>query len=339
VFSVRWFALAAFSGVVLASLTAFSHAAVDGQALYDPRTGKDELSVMTFNVKGLPFPAAFNRTPALEEIGSRLAGLRRKGKQPNIVLLQEAFVPEAKSIASFAGYKYVEVGPQPSDVNDRPASAMPGDFRSRSSWFKGETEGKWIDSGLVVMSDYPIIRSKRMPFPADACAGYDCLAAKGVLLVWVKVPGHEAPLAIADTHLNSRGASGVAVERADSAFAHQMDAARNFVAANVSANTGIIFGGDFNVGHSKTRLADAALNGGILPGAHEAIHLISGGDPARPLEKDLEAVSTRAKDMEYFRAGDGFALRLKAVSVPFGIDDGGFDLSDHLGFVADYALN
>ena len=44
-----------------------------------------------------------------------------------------------------------------------------------------------------------------------ACAGFDCLANKGVLLARIAVPGMAQPLTVANAHLNARKAAGVSV--------------------------------------------------------------------------------------------------------------------------------
>src|SRR5690349_15489961 len=56
------------------------------------------LTVMSYNVEGLPPPARFGRSASLERIGAGLAALRREGREPNVVLLQESFASEAKRI-------------------------------------------------------------------------------------------------------------------------------------------------------------------------------------------------------------------------------------------------
>jgi hypothetical protein len=45
-----------------------------------------ELSVMTYNVEGLPWPVRFGRGSKLKAIGRQLAALREKGLQPDVVL-------------------------------------------------------------------------------------------------------------------------------------------------------------------------------------------------------------------------------------------------------------
>ncbi|KHK92320.1 endonuclease/exonuclease/phosphatase family protein [Novosphingobium malaysiense] len=315
-----------------------SHVAADVRA--DAGKARPALSVMTWNVKGLPMPAAFGRSTALTEIGHRLRALRRSGHQPHIVLLQEAFVAEAKAIGARAGYPYVAVGPRPEDASPMPTATLDRQFRRNARWSRGEGEGKWVGSGLVILSDYPIVDTRRAAFPQDACAGFDCLAAKGVLLARVAVPGAAKPVVVIDTHLNSRHASGVSVGRANAAYAWQADAVRRFVAQQVGPDDIAIFGGDFNIGHDPVRRADAIRNGGFLPGGQEAIAVQSKVDPAGAArDADFVAVADRAKDKEYFRAGKASQLELRDVEVPFGIAEGGFDLSDHLGFVATYRIS
>jgi hypothetical protein len=336
VFAKRLMAAAAFfTSVVGISAVTPLDASPSMSSVVKDGTGR-ALSVMTYNVEGLPFPVAFNRTASLQEIGLRLAALRQRGAQPHVVLLQEAFTPEAKSIARLAGYRYVAYGPQIGDMARDGAPVMPATYRADAQWNKGETEGKWVDSGLLILSDLPIERTARMAFASDACAGYDCLAAKGVLLAWVRVPGQAQPVAIADAHLNSRRATGVSDERADAAFTEQYREAHAFIAGHVNAATSIVFGGDFNIGHGLERRALVA-SGAPIPGvAAEATRELQSNPRALPSDSDLKAVLQRAKDVQFFHAGAGKQLRLTAVQVPFGIKAGGFSLSDHLGYVATY---
>ena len=69
------------------------------------------LTVMSYNVEGLPVPARFDRAASLDRIAGHLADLRKQGRQPNVVMLQEAFAGPAKRIADEAGYRYVAAGP------------------------------------------------------------------------------------------------------------------------------------------------------------------------------------------------------------------------------------
>ena len=55
------------------------------------RLQSTELSVLTYNVRGLPWPLALGRADALKDIGAELARMRREGRQPDVVLIQEGF--------------------------------------------------------------------------------------------------------------------------------------------------------------------------------------------------------------------------------------------------------
>src|SRR5204862_8341823 len=56
------------------------------------------LSVMTYNVEGLPWPVRRGRGSQLKAIGEQLAALRARGLQPDVVLLQEGFRSEVADL-------------------------------------------------------------------------------------------------------------------------------------------------------------------------------------------------------------------------------------------------
>ncbi|WP_395397957.1 endonuclease/exonuclease/phosphatase family protein [Novosphingobium sp. BL-8A] len=308
-----------------------------------PAGPRSDLTVMTYNVKGLPFPAAFNRASALARIGENLEDLALTGHRPDVVALQEAFIPEAKAIAGQAGYKYLAIGPRQADAAPSPAMADhdrgASDLARKASWLKGETEGKWVDSGLVIMSDYPIVATRKMAFQQDLCAGFDCLASKGALIAWIRIPGQPQPVAVADTHLNARSASGVSVARANAAYGLQLSALRTFIARQVDRNTSLIFAGDFNVGHDPDRMAAARAEMVTAIGSSEATALAGLAQPGTETTSgDLAAIIKRGKDKQYFRAGMGQRLRYNGIGVPFGLASKASSLSDHLGYVVRYSL-
>ena len=172
-----------------------------------------DLSVLSYNAHGVPWPIARHRKGALRQIGQSLAAMRANGDQPNIVLLQEAFTKPAKRIAALGDYRYAVAGPTRHDRMGAVRNPLTRLFTAREHRGKGEHDGTIEDSGLLVLSDYPIVDVKRMPYPRFACAGFDCLANKGVVLVRVQIPGSAELVTIIDTHMNSRGASGVAERR------------------------------------------------------------------------------------------------------------------------------
>ncbi|MFZ2998334.1 endonuclease/exonuclease/phosphatase family protein [Sphingobium sp.] len=337
-----------FAGLVALAASGSTHG---GQypALYRDAAGSapadGRLSVMTYNVKGLPWPIAFGREEALDDIADRLAQLRRSGQQPHIILLQEAFTAQAARIALRAGYAHVAHGPDAAslsgiamDVADRP-------FLAKARWERGEAVGKQLGSGLQILSDYPIKRIDRITFPDFACAGFDCLANKGVLIAHLAVPGFDGPISIVNTHLNARGAAGVSIERTQRAFVRQVDLMTRFVASHVPAGQAMVLGGDMNIGKDGRR-ADAFFTSfaqaGMrfirpdLGGARRALVQSACIDAATC--RDLGLASGKAKDWLFARNGQDRPLPVLSAHVPFGYEPDGASLSDHFGYVIDYGL-
>lgn len=304
------------------------------------------LTVMTYNVEGLPWPIRFGRQAAFRQMGDRLAALRREGRQPHIVLLQEAFTEDAKSIGRQAGYAFTADGPG-SDLRST-AAPTPADtaFLRNASFFAGERSGKLLGSGLQILSDYPIRSVRRMAFPDFACAGFDCLANKGALLAMIDVPGSPAPVAVVDAHLNSRRASHVDDDRSLYAYRRQIDALAAFLTANLRPDTPLILAGDFNVGPRPSRLSYflshlRAISGHVGGGVHDALRTCekAPGRCGGSLPADAAYSLKRARDWEIVMPGSRLAMDVAGISVPFGHDAAGEMLSDHVGYVARYRLS
>ena len=300
------------------------------------------LSVMTYNIEGLPWPVRFGRETAFEKIGNRLAALRLLGEQPHIVLLQEAFTDQAKRIGVDGGYRYIVDGPG-RDLAGVPAISMADrTFQSGASFLHGERSGKWVDSGLQILSDYPILAVRRMAFPSYACAGFDCLANKGAVLAMIAVPGVDGPIAVVDVHLNSRKAAGVEDDRSFYAYRRQIDALDHFLAANVKPGTPMIMAGDFNVGHRPTRqryFAAHMLNWGErAPGIiKDALRACSASATiCGPMPRDAIFSMKRGRDWQLSVPGSHIHLAVEGLAAPFGHDLNGEMLSDHIGYVAYY---
>lgn len=287
-----------------------------------------DFSVMTYNVKGLPWPIAQGRPAALGDIADRLAAMRAQGRQPTIVVLQEAFIADAKAIGDRAGYAYQVYGPYLRAGAGVTAAAG-------GQWYLGETQPAPLDSGLVVLSDLPITDVARAAFPTDSCAGYDCLAAKGIVMVTVDVPGR-GPVSVATTHLNSRGASGAPYERTHVAYRRQTDFLARFIRSHRAPAQPLILAGDFNRGSRPQRIAAlTAAMGGAREGLGEAIpRMAATGLPAR----DAQTIRRRGRDMQFLFDGARAKLEVSGIEVPFGTEAGGEALSDHMGFTIRYRL-
>lgn len=311
--------------------------AAHSQQLPPPLAPTTDISVMSYNVHGLPWPLTVGRPQALRAIGSRLAAMRLEGEQPHLVLLQEAFTGDAKAIAREAGYPYVVEGPT---RRDRLASAIGEGARPfrRAYKLKGEADGTFEDSGLLLLSDYPIVDVERMPYQRLACAGFDCLANKGAVLVRVSIPGAAQPLTVVDTHMNSRGASGVPLSRADAAYGLQAEQLHAFVAEQVAPTAPAIVAGDFNIGKTAYRRAMITGAAGVLAGGVDALRTaLSQGLPVSG-KVAAQAVVSKGDDWMFARSGCSTTLTLKSVSVPFGPEPDGSSLSDHFGYVAHYTF-
>lgn len=336
----RWFlALAVFMG---GAAWADTLQGPDLPVMPLPEAARDaDISVLTYNVKGLPWPAAWDRPQALKAIADRLALMRRGGRQPAVVVLQEAFIGEAKELGDAAGYRYQVLGPylRPSKT---PSQSLPDAAGSERRWYLGETQGTPLDSGLIILSDYPVATVARQSFPNGSCAGFDCLAAKGALMVRLDLPDG-GRVDVLTTHFNSRGASKAPVEDTQVAYAAQARFLAAFVQRHHDANLPLVMAGDFNMGQRPTRIS--ALFGAIgnLPNAHGTVREALGqqiqtGDGDLLRSRDAATIHHRARDMQFMF--DGRKSRIEAIAshVPFGTEPDGSTLSDHLGFTIYYRI-
>ncbi|WP_198355249.1 endonuclease/exonuclease/phosphatase family protein [Sphingomonas sp. MA1305] len=296
------------------------------------------LSVLTYNVKGLPWPVALGRASAIAKIAGRLRALRRASRAPQIVVLQEAFTAEAQELGTAAGYRYVAAGPDAGEAADGTPSRADRMFAAGARWWRGETEGRLVGSGLRILSDYPVVAVHRTAFPATACAGLDCLANKGVVMATIAVPGSPAAVDVFDTHLNSRRASRADDQRSTVAYRRQVAALTRFVRANHDPRHALIVAGDFNMGWPTARRTTP------LPEARTWSHfpvdvaldaVVRNG---RALDGDAAYSHRRAKDLQFFAGGERSKLEVVGVDVPFGRDGDGQKLSDHVGYVARFRL-
>ncbi len=300
------------------------------------------LSVMTYNIEGLPWPVRLGREAAFAKIGARLEALRLLGEQPHIVVLQEAFTDQAKRIGVESGYRYIVDGPDRSFAGAPVVTEADRAFQRDASFFSGERSGKVVDSGLQILSDYPILSVRRMAFPT--CAGFDCLANKGAVLAMIAVPGIGEPIAVVDVHLNSRRASHVGDDRSLYAYRRQIDALDQFLAANVKQGTPVIIAGDFNVGQRPARQAYFSehlrkwgeRSSGIIRDALRTCNASEAVCGVMPTDASYSMF--RARDWQLAVPGARLQLAVQGLSTPFGHDADGGMLSDHVGYVAFYGV-
>jgi endonuclease/exonuclease/phosphatase family metal-dependent hydrolase len=299
-----------------------------------------QLSVMTYNVHGVPWPVGWGRPAQLTQIAGTLRDLRSHGRNPHIVVLQEAFTEDAKAIGREAGYRYIVDGPSAELVSSALPTAADLSFANRGSWMKGEKLGKFVGSGLQILSDFPVVGVRRMAYPAYACAGYDCLANKGALLASVALPGRTDPVDIVTTHLNSRRSSGVDDARSIYAYRLQVKFLTDFIRRAHDPQRALLVAGDFNVGRATPRRT-GLLTSVRTQWAQDGDIDDAYGEAARigvPLSSDDRFSHSRARDWQFYAPGKSTDLELDGIDVPFGHNKDGGMLSDHVGYTAVYRI-
>jgi endonuclease/exonuclease/phosphatase family metal-dependent hydrolase len=177
-----------------------------------------ELTVLTYNVHGLPAAITGDDTPArMVDIGPKIADW-------DIVGLQEDF------------------------DSDNHQTLMDGAQPAEHRWFDDTLEGRFYGSGLAILSTSAIIDHQHIHF--SACHGTtdsssDCLASKGFQVVRLAVG--EASIDVYNTHLEAGGG-----EEDNAARQVHIDEILASL-SGWSAGQAVIFTGDFNL-----RPSDAA---------------------------------------------------------------------------------
>ena len=296
------------------------------------------VSLMTYNVHGLPWPIAEDRTASLSAIAAQFRAMRVARRQPAIVALQEAFVPDAKAIGAAAGYRYSAFG-APAEASSSATTTDDRRFMAEGSMIRGERVGKHVGSGLAIFSDYPILAVRRMSYPV--CAGYDCLANKGAMAASIAIPGMTSPVTVIDTHLNSNGATGVSEPRALYAYTRQIDLLSRFIGTVARPDAAILVAGDFNVGRdvARRRYFAQRMFGGPVAFTGGSLRCRTTRGCVVSQSADIATSTARAKDWLMYRAATTLSIRPLDLSAPFGHDRANAMLSDHIGVMLAYELD
>ncbi|APZ99173.1 hypothetical protein BWQ93_12230 [Sphingopyxis sp. QXT-31] len=288
------------------------------------------LRVLLWNVEGLPWPIRSGRAPKLAAIAGWIAKRRKAGLGPDILILHKAFTPEASRIATAAGYANILPGPAVDRPRHMPVPIPLAGHAEAGRWWKGEGIGKWLDSGLYVATDLPLPKAIGDPplpayasdaFYAGSCAGYDCLSNKGGMIVHAALPGAPEPLAIFNTHRNSREPSGVSIARAEAA--HVMQTLENDALLHgFGGNGAMIAAGDFNNYRAGDKTGRFATDPAFRLAAKGA------GFAARAAPMTDAKAWTDAYDLLGFRSSSAMRVEPLAVATLFDGKNGPV-LSDH----------
>lgn len=322
----------------LALVSALAALAPDVSDLGVPPNGvrSTEISVLTYNVRGLPWPLASGRAKALKAIGAELATMRRDGRQPDVVLIQEGFRGEVGALVKASGYRYWARGPSRSE---RASGAGPKNGRRyatvRYPSF-GEGWGKFTGAGLHVLSDAPITDVKDTPY--RYCAGLDCLANKGVMLARLALPGAPSEIDIVNTHLNSRRAAKVPIARSLRAHNLQTEELIAFINAHRDVDRPLLVGGDFNVRDAPDRYDYRSAERPfqvVSEFCNRAANPCVGQAPGNPAARPW----LRSQDLQAFAGAGPVTVRPIRIETLFGASKSGPRLSDHDGYLVRYRLS
>ncbi len=316
----------------------------------DPASGfhSVEIEVLVYNVAGLPWPLKSNRGKAMTLIGDALGDLRAKGREPDIVMIQEGFTPNIKHLIRRSGYPNWVRGPRAGDMQPNYSERANDEFKAESYFWKGERLGKVFGSGLYILSNWPILGKELEPFYRHECAGFDCASNKGILAAAIWIPFMPGYLEVMNTHLNSRGSAGVPEER--SLYAHnlQIDHIDAFVLEGGDSGQPAVFGGDFNMKNSRQRLDYADRDAEDVPddydvAIHYCVELVSDCEVGVGVGSDEPWLDTQ--DLQGWSHGKYVSIR--AIEIREMFDEiqmdapkikGRRSLSDHTGRLVRYRL-
>ncbi|WP_157217828.1 endonuclease/exonuclease/phosphatase family protein [Flavisphingomonas formosensis] len=300
---------------------------------HDGRNASTTLSVLTYNLEGLGWPARSGRAPQLREIGRRLAAMRAAGTAPDIVLFQEMFSGAAKQAVADSGYPAIVTGPRRTTRPDPSTTdPLPGKARIK----RGEIGLRLTGGGVAIASRYAISAVEMRAYGRRSCAGIDCLANKGIVLARISVPGVPTPIDVYDTHMNSRSASRAPLARNLAAHDRQALEASEFIDRTHDDSYPLIFGGDFNMRHSERRWENFSRYQSLLLVHRVCVDAASGCDVRLSWDGDAPWMDTQ--DLQFFWHGTQVSVRPIRVEAMFDGGPSGPELSDHDGFLVTYEL-
>lgn len=296
------------------------------------------LTVLTFNVAGLPWPASKDRAVVMPAIGQHIAALADEGFPVDVILIQEGFIAETEMIADALAFAYrvTGAGPELKAISHACAGCKSDDRQQK--WWKGEGIGPFVGSGLHIFSVYPVVGVSRMAFGNQDCAGYDCLANKGAILARVVLPGVPEPVDVLTTHLNSTNAAGVPKWETHIAHERQVRRLAEFWGSVTSIDRPNIVGGDFNIRGSHQRFLPLAK---LFHGASFVKNTCESVGGSTPCDIDIqpEAPWLTSQDLQAFKSGRKVSIEPVLARTVLNEPVNGSQLSDHFGFLVRYRLS
>ncbi|MBL4788848.1 MAG: endonuclease/exonuclease/phosphatase family protein, partial [Kordiimonadaceae bacterium] len=285
-----------------------------------------ELRVLSYNINGLPPPVKKGRGPHFERIAELLKERRANGTQPHVVLIQEAFDGRTKIVAEKTGYKYVLYGPGRKDTSK--LGRVHWAQQTRKPYMSFSDPQKFTGSGLMILSDFPIIEAFHKTFNSDECAGIDCLSNKSILFARIQVPGVSEPVDIINSHFNSRSAAKAPKKISLRIHKRQADVLKWFI-EKTSVGNPLILAGDFNTKQPARYEYFSKLMGLRDAGEKCVADTVT---CTISVDTKIDMVLYNTNDKHFFENGSRVQVSPRFIERNFDEVINGKPLSDHLGY-------
>lgn len=312
--------------------TFFTSGAAAGTERQTPLGNPAVLRLLSFNINALPNAVKSGGDEQYARIAEILRERRAAQTHPQIIVLQEAFNAKADVIQNTTGYRYIVRGPGRRDVSKKGKAHWT--LRSRKPYAAFDDPQKLTGSGLVILSDYPIIEAQHKAFDSDMCAGFDCLSNKAILLARVAVPGLENPIDVVNSHFNSRRKAGAPTRWTLEAHQRQTDTLDWFLSKVHSGNP-IVLAGDFNTRQSA-RFAYFREKIALQDTAEVCLSLT--GTCGVDAETKIDEILYDTNDKQFFNGSQSHGLTPVHIVRNFTEQIDGKPLSDHLGYEVHYRI-
>ena len=182
------------------------------------------LKVANYNVKGLPLPWLKHKK-RFPKIIEDLKKLDEEGRGPHIISFQEAMSSKTKVLHENLNFPYRAKGP-------------------KRKFLKS-------NAGLETLSRFPITSHKTLAY--SRCAGFDCLARKGLQYLKIQIPGVPSEIQLINTHMQAGpGKKGYPKDsRTKEVRAHQAAEYMSFLYSQAEQDLPLFLIGDFNFRQSN----------------------------------------------------------------------------------------
>lgn len=203
------------------------------------------LKILSYNINGLPSPLKRNKPKLFQYIKNNILQQIEEGDEPDIILLQEAFTKSSRKhlINNLNHYPYIIRG----NKAKTPSLEQVETCRKRGK--SNCSSGKILDSGIYILSKFPILEWDRVMF-GKHCAGFDCFSNKAVFYFKVFIPW-VGEIDLFTTHMNASGKMAGSKKKNLKAKIGQIAKVKTIYVRNRNKDLPMIFAGDVNLHPNK----------------------------------------------------------------------------------------